>query len=156
MSAASPCCQPAPTPTPPPVDCCSTKKVDDMLSDEMYHVLEIIARVVLAVFSFYVAPLAFLISLGIGVAIGIAYVIYHGGEVQQSKGLPVCAQGYLELLTGLKFPREINLTVTALFIAMHTWMECTFFVPFVGVTEGIWIGSEITLLGYKYFKKETV
>lgn len=110
--------------------------------------IELVCRVALGVFAAYIAPLYFAISFSIGILIGAAYQIVVAIKNKTLLGAgearPVCAQGFMEYLSGMKFAPEIAAVVTAVFIGDHVHHRPGFYVPFCGVFVGFWGGTQLT------------
>lgn len=120
-------------------DCCANR---EGIRPELYT----ICRVALGVLATYIAPMACMVAFGGGVVMMVTYSIsvlkQKEGMVERGNSKPVCAQGYMEMLSGIRFSASANLVATTAFIAMHIAHTPAFFVPFTGFFLGIWVGHE--------------
>lgn len=114
--------------------------------------VDVICRIAIGAFAALYAPLPFLVSLSIGIAGGASYA---GTRLYQKKTMfpdgeskPVCAQGYMDFLSGMRFPPLIGTLATATFIAAHTRHDPLFYAPFCGLFIGFWLGRD----GVRYGK----
>ena len=116
-------------------------------------VLETVCRVALTVIAFITDP----ISAGVGMAGGLAYGLYMG-YLEDCKNHKIskcsnggCAHGFLEDLSGVKFPKALN-TVAAFGITLehllhgcgghhHNPLPFSIFAGLAGVSSGAWIGK---------------
>lgn len=121
--------------------------------------VDLICRVALTAFGAAIAPLFFGVALGVGVFLGTVYAIVrytqHKPLLEQDDSKPICAQGFMNYLSGMRFPPVVNSVVTAAFIGAHIRHDPQFFVPFVGLFVGIWIGRDgaemVRDLGGRFF-----
>ncbi len=109
-------------------------------------IIDRICRVAIGIFAAWIAPMHFGVSLGLGIIVGGGYAfscswlkkpLFPAGESK-----PVCAQGYMDFLSGMRFPSEIGTVATATFIGAHMRHDPQFYVPFCGLFLGLWIGRE--------------
>jgi len=109
-------------------------------------VMDTICRLAIGVFAALSDPVSFFISFGIGLSTGLIYSIiklrnneeiFPGGESK-----PVCAQGYMDFLSGMRFPAPAGTIAMATFIVAHTRCDPTFYIPFSGVFLGFWAGTQ--------------
>jgi len=115
--------------------------------------LETICRVALTVIAFISDPIA----AGVGMAGGLAYGLYMGYLEDYKKhkiskwSSGGCAHGFLEDLSGVKFPKALN-TVAAFGITLehllhacgghhHSPIPFSIFAALAGVSSGAWIGK---------------
>jgi len=123
--------------------CCSPK--NEMESPWIKRV-NIICSIAIGVFSATLAPELFAASLAVGFVAGGLYVLstYWQKEIvlPESKGVPVCAIGYMELLSKRRFPPIMGLAVTSALLSRHIHHDPQFYVPFCGLFLGFWIGIE--------------
>lgn len=127
-------------------DCCSTPNKKP--ASPFVKALELVCRVAIAIFAAIIQPIMFAISFTVGSAIGIGYALYlklFKKDNQQGDSQPVCAQGFMEYLSGMKYPAGISTVVTGVFIAEHVVHNPCFYVPFAGFFVGIWAGTQATL-----------
>lgn len=131
-------------------NCCRSKKKPQWLK-----YVDLVCRVALGVFAGFLAPLPLIISLSMGIGVGSLYWLagHWSKELLMSSGetKPVCAQGYMDYLSGIRFPPVIGSMATATFIAAHMRHDPQFYVPFCGVFIGFWIGREGADLGGRAF-----
>lgn len=129
-------------------DCCSNQTGKKPVPAYV-KAIELICRIAIAVFALVVQPVLFAISFGIGSAVGAAYAIYlkikNDPNSLEGDAQPVCAQGFMEYLSGMKYPLGISTAVTGIFIAEHVYHNPCFYVPFAGFFVGLWAGKEATL-----------
>lgn len=113
--------------------------------------IDTICRVAIGVFSAFIAPTYFAISFAIGFVSGAVYAAtrYFQNKPMFPEGTskPVCAQGYMDFLTGMRFPPVVGTLATTAFIAAHARHDPKFYVPFCGVALGFLTGREIVTLG---------
>lgn len=119
--------------------------------------LESVCRLAIGVFAAIYAPASFLASLHAGLVTGMAYSVYQLYQkkpiVSDGENKPVCAQGYMDFLSGMRFPPPAGTLATAVFIAAHTRHDPSFYAPFCGLFIGFWFGKQGALytrdlLGY--------
>lgn len=125
-----------------PQNCCSS----DIKSYSFQKTVDTICRIAIGVFAAAYAPVPFLISMHVGLLAGAVYAI---SRIYQSKPMlpegenkPVCAQGYMDFLSGMKFPPPAGTLATAVFIAAHTRHDPLFYSPFCGLFIGFWLGRQ--------------
>ncbi|HEV8051716.1 MAG TPA: hypothetical protein VGP47_04410 [Parachlamydiaceae bacterium] len=130
----------------PKSPCCSVTAKPSLLQAN----LDTICRIALGVFAALYAPVTFAVTFGIGMISGSAYAITR---ISQNKPMypdgeskPVCAQGYMDFLSGMRFPPAIGTLATAAFIAAHTRHDPQFYAPFCGLFIGFWLGRQSILL----------
>jgi len=108
--------------------------------------VDIICRVALGIFAAWLAPLTFSVAFGLGALIGASYAIERYFREQpmfpNGESKPVCAQGYMDFLTGMRFPPVVSSLATATFIGAHMRHDPQFYVPFCAVFLGFWVGRE--------------
>lgn len=113
--------------------------------------IDILCRLALGVFAAIYAPLPFLVSLSTGLVGGAAYTftrLYQNLSLfPDGESKPVCAQGYMDFLCGMRFPPIIGTLATATFIAAHTRHDPFFYAPFCGLFIGFWLGREGAMQG---------
>lgn len=109
--------------------------------------IDLICRVALGTFAALLAPWPFAASAGVGMALAAAYAIISRIDKRWLFPLgdnrPVCAQGYMDFLTGVRFPPLIGALATAAFIAAHMRHDPLFYVPFCGICLGFWAGRNV-------------
>ncbi|MEI8365467.1 MAG: hypothetical protein WCF65_03520 [Parachlamydiaceae bacterium] len=110
-----------------------------------------ICRVAIAVFAAIIAPTYFAVSFAIGSVAGAVYAttrhLQHKPMLPEGTSKPVCAQGYMDFLAGMRFPPAIGTIATTAFIAAHTRHDPKFYVPFCGLFLGFLCGREIVSIG---------
>lgn len=124
--------------------CCSNKtEVTNWVKT-----VDLVCRIALTAFGAVIAPLFFGIAVGVGVLLGASYAIVRYIQdkplLEQDDAKPICAQGFMNYLSGMRYPPAVNSVVTAAFIGAHIRHDPQFFVPFVGLFVGIWIGRDGT------------
>lgn len=124
--------------------CCQAKPTSS--SRNWQKVVDLICRLAIGVFCAVLSPLAFAASFGLGIALGATYAI---SRICQNKPMfpdgqskPVCAQGYMDFLSGMRFPPTVGTLATTAFIGAHMRHDPQFYVPFCGLFLGFWIGRE--------------
>jgi hypothetical protein len=129
--------------------CCSTANSGSNL--QWVKTVDRICRVTLAAFAAILAPIPFAVSLASGLLAGASYTAVR---IYQQKPLfpdgeskPVCAQGYMDFLSGMRFPPLIGSLATATFIGAHMRHDPLFYVPFCGFFVGFWLGRDSINLG---------
>lgn len=114
-------------------------------------VVDTICRVAIAAFAAFCAPLPFLTFFGAGLITGTIYAsikIYQKKSMfPDGKSKPVCAQGYMDFLSGMRFPPLIGTLATTGFIAAHTRHDPLFYTPFCGLFIGFWLGRDSVRCG---------
>jgi hypothetical protein len=142
--ASSPFSKPAPA-------CCSAAAKPSPLEAK----LDTICRIALGVFAALCAPITFAITFGAGLIAGAVYAFTKISQNQpmypDGQNKPVCAQGYMEFLSGMKFPPAVATVATAAFIAAHTRHDPLFYVPFCGLFLGFWLGRQSVILSQSSF-----
>lgn len=117
--------------------------------------VDLVCRVAIGLFAAFQAPISFAFSLSLGLLIGAAYAItrlYQNKPLfPEGQGKPVCAQGYMEFLSGMRFPPHIGSVATTAFIAAHMRHDPQFYVPFCGLFLGFCLGIESATLAYRRF-----
>jgi len=112
--------------------------------------VDTICRIAIGAFAAFIAPHHFLVSFGLGAFGGIAYAsiryLQQKPMFPTGESKPVCAQGYMDFLSGMRFPPVIGTIATATFIAAHMRHDPQFYVPFCGFFLGFWIGRETVTL----------
>ena len=124
-------------------------------SDEAVHPwikqVDTICRIAIAVFAVVIDPVYFAVSFTIGTIAGAAYAasryIQHKVMYPEGKSKPVCAQGYMDFLAGMRFPPPIGTLATAEFIGAHMRHDPKFYVPFCGLFLGFFVGRESVSIG---------
>jgi hypothetical protein len=120
--------------------CCGTNQRSSWVKT-----VDLVCRIALAAFSAWIAPIFFGLSFGIGTILGCGYALitFYRNKTLSDLGeaKPICAQGFMNYLSGLRYPAVINSVVTAVFIGAHVRHDPLFFVPFVGLFVGVWVGS---------------
>lgn len=118
-------------------------------SSQLQKTVDLICRVALGAFAVIIAPLSFAVSFGIGLLTGSVYAITRIKQslpmFPEGESKPVCAQGYMDFLSGMKFPPLAGTLATTAFIAAHTRHDPAFYVPFCGLFIGFWTGREIAI-----------
>lgn len=108
--------------------------------------VDLICRIAIGVFGAILAPLHFAVSFALGSIIGGGYAIIKWirseSVPQNGTSKPICAQGYMDFLSGMRFPPLINTLATASFIGAHLRHDPLFYVPFSGLFLGFWIGKD--------------
>jgi hypothetical protein len=135
--------------------CCEAKVVES----EYLNKIEIICRIALGVFATMLSPWTFTISLNIGFTIGAGYSLinyWQNEPISASRGKPICAQGYMNFLSGMRFSPLIDSLATTTFIGAHMRHDPQFYVPFCGLFLGLWLGREMVCaskdLGSRLFR----
>ena len=122
------------------------------------HVLEVVCRVALTVFGMISHP----ISTSIGLAAGLGYGLYAGyketisGKEIEKGGDGGCAHGFLEELSGVRFPKALN-TLAATGITLehlvhdhhHSPIPFSIFGALAGLSFGAWSGRSLWHLGQR-------
>jgi hypothetical protein len=107
--------------------------------------LEVVCRLALGALAIRINSVVGLGAMALGAVHGAASHLYSivklGKLPEQGYRRPVCAQGYMETLSGRTYSKETNLIVTALFIAVHIMHYPPFFVPFTTLCVGMWLGG---------------
>jgi len=123
--------------------CCHAKQQKQML-----RILDTVYRVALVALCALVCPVLTAYALGIGAGLSATVIVYEAAQfgTVRSSGtiLPVCGQGYMEYLSGRRFPQWMVHTVTSSFIGAHVLHFPAYFVPFVSGFVGWWAGAEVT------------
>lgn len=126
-----------------PSPCCRTKS--DTSSVALKNV-DIVCRIAIGIFGTFIAPAPLLISFGIGVIGGSVYAatrhIQNKPMYPNGQSKPVCAQGYMDFLSGMRFPPVVGTIATTAFIGAHMRHDPQFYAPFCGFFLGFWIGRE--------------
>lgn len=125
---------------------CCDKKTETVKTSRLSQAVELVCRVALGVMAALAAPVPFAISFGIGAAAGVTYTVIQklskGKLSENADARPACAQGFMEYLSGTKFPAVVVQVVTAIFIGAHIHHQPGFYVPFCGVFVGFWTGKQ--------------
>jgi hypothetical protein len=125
-------------------DCCNTQSI----LPSWVKKVEVVCRIALGIFAAWLAPTPFAISFAIGVTFGAAYAIErfsrHQPMFPNGESKPVCAVGYMDFLTGMRFPPLVGSLATATFMGAHMRHDPQFYVPFCGALLGFWVGREAT------------
>jgi hypothetical protein len=139
-------------------DHCTPKK--DTKSFNLQKVIELVCRVALTAIALYAHP----ISTGVGMAAGLSYGLYVGylkyekGEEFTSGSDSGCAHGFLEELSGVRFPKALN-TLAAFGITLehlmdgcgghhgHSHIPFSIFGALAGLSSGAWIGHGLWYAG---------
>ncbi len=144
-------------------NCCPSEEAAPYKPSCLSRAIEMVGRVALTVFAFVLAPLYTSITYTLGLLCGFAYALAKDIKRPmnfQGEGLrPVCAQGYLERLSGKRWPVPITQLVTDFFIGLHTYHDPKIFGPlFCGLFTGFWSGrfavNGTADLGRRLWKKE--
>lgn len=142
----------------PQTSCCAPNNTDNSAPAWLKQV-DVVCRVALGTFAVYLAPIVCSISLSVGLVAGAAYTLARKWQqlplMPFGESKPVCAQGYMDYLSGMRFPPLVGNLATATFIAAHMRHDPQFYVPFCGIFIGFWLGREaVTLAGraFSYFK----
>lgn len=132
-------------PNTPPTESCCCPPVEDG-SSKLLKKIDLICRIALGIIAAIICPQLFALSAGLGIIIGIGYawVKFKQGTPMFPAGesKPVCAQGYMDFLSGMRFPPAVGSIATASFIAAHMRHDPQFYVPFCGLFIGFWLGRE--------------
>ena len=116
------------------------------------NVLEVVCRVALTIFGMISHP----ISTTAGLAAGLGYGIYMGyqetnnGKASEKGGDGGCAHGFLEELSGVRFPKALN-TLAATGITLehlvhdhhHSPIPFSIFGALAGLSFGAWGGRSL-------------
>lgn len=143
--------QPVPLVTAQPVP--QRTKLSKKLSDfakRLQPVVELVCRVALAIFAAIINLKLFVISAGIGAAVGIVYTVYKNivkEPLEVGLARPSCAQGFFDYLSGLRCPAIVSTVITAVFIGGHMH-HSPFYIGFCGVPFGVWVGSQIAQMAW--------
>lgn len=124
-------------------NCCETEA--PYKPSRLSLAIEIVGRVALTIFSFVLAPLYTAITYSLGAIGGCIYALVKDTKkpisIQGDAVRPACAQGYLERLSGKRWPIPITQIVTDFFIGLHTYHDPKIFGPlFCGLFTGFWTG----------------
>lgn len=126
-------------------------------SSSLLTIIDRISRIALAAFALYLSPMTFVASCSIGFATGLSYGLYRHIKNQEplpeGTGRPVCAQGYIDFLSGIRFSPLIGNLATAGFIAAHLRHDPGFYVPFSGFFIGLGTGNDLSHLAHRLVKK---
>lgn len=141
-------------------DCCS-KKDENSKYSKLSKAVELVCRIALGIMAAVIAPVYFATSFVIGAAGGVVYTalqkIYKDKLAENADARPACAQGFMEYLSGTKFPAVVIQVVTAVFIGAHIQHQPGFYVPFTGVFVGFWSAKQasagIEALAHKVIQK---
>lgn len=120
-----------------------------------------ICRVALAAFAAALAPALFVKAFSAGVVGGAVYTAVrtaqHKSLFPAGESKPVCAQGYMDFLSGMRFPPIVGSLATATFIGAHMRHDPVFYVPFCSFFVGFWIGRDsVSLAGHVFSKLENM
>lgn len=130
-----------PVPTPAPA-CCG----NECANSPWLQRVDMICRVAIGVFALIVSPHYFVASFTIGCVVGAVYAVVRHYQnkpmLPEGTSKPVCAQGYLDFLTRMRFPATVGTLATAAFIMEHTRHDPIFYVPFCGLALGFLTGRE--------------
>ncbi len=134
------CCSRSSSPLTPAVEsCCSNSTISTW-----QKTIDMICRIALGILSAWIAPQAFAVSLLIGIVGGILYTFaarkYAELALPTGDSKPVCAQGYMDFLSQVRFPPAIASIATTAFIATHIRHDPFFFIPFCGFFLGFGLG----------------
>lgn len=128
------------------VSCCAT----DSEPSPWTQRTDVICRIALTALAAAIAPWPMLISFSAGLIAGSVYaavkLIQKQPMFPNGESKPVCAQGYMDFLSGMRFPPLIGTAATTAFIAAHMRHDPQFYVPFCGLFTGFWIGRETAIL----------
>lgn len=112
------------------------------------NVLEVVCRVALTIFGMISHP----VSTSVGFAAGLGYGIYVGyresknGKAAEKGGDGGCAHGFLEELSGVRFPKALNtlaatgITLEHLVDHHHSPIPFSIFGALAGLSFGAWSG----------------
>jgi hypothetical protein len=122
--------------------CCSVPEK----TSKWQKTVDMICRVAISIFAAIYAPLPFFVSLSIGAVGGATYAatrLYQKKTMfPDGESKPVCAQGYMDFLSGMRFPPLVGTLATATFIAAHIRHDPLFYAPFCGLFIGFWLGRD--------------
>lgn len=118
--------------------CCSTNKETYSLQ----KIIDTVCRIALGVFAAVCSPFEFAVSFASGILAGSIYEIKYPSSLGNGDTKPVCAQGYMDFLSGTRFPPSVVTLATAAFIAEHTCHHPQFYSPFCGLFVGFWAGRQ--------------
>jgi hypothetical protein len=132
-----------------PPSCCQKKTLsccEPSAPSPWLKKIDAICRIALGAFAAYIAPFFFTVSFMIGAAVGLGYSLHHyfqhRNPLPDGENKPICAQGYMDFLSGMRFSPMVGTPATAAFIAAHMRHDPQFFVPFGGFFIGFWVGKE--------------
>jgi len=112
--------------------------------------IDILCRVTIGVVGAIIAPFYLFVSLSVGTVIGAGYAavrIYQKKTLfPEGESKPVCAQGYMDFLSGMRFPAFVGTLATTAFIVDHMRHSPGFHVAFCGSFLGFGIGREVVVL----------
>jgi len=124
--------------------CCNCQKEEKWIAN-----VHVICRIALGIFAAVIAPCSFAISLSAGLIAGTSYACLKLWQNQpffpRGDSQPICAQGYMDFLTGMRFPPLIGSLGTTAFFGAHLRHDPSFYVPFCGLFIGFWLGNEATV-----------
>lgn len=141
--------------TPPSItSCCAT----DNAPSPWLHRADVICRIALTALAAVIAPWPMLISFSVGLIAGSVYAVVKLIQKQpmfpNGESKPVCAQGYMDFLSGMRFPPLMGTAATTAFIAAHMRHDPQFYVPFCGLFTGFWIGREAAILAKSFIHQK--
>ena len=126
--------------------CCSGKEKKDPLLTK----IDTLCRLTIGVIGAIIAPIYLFVSLSVGTILGASYAavrIYQGKTLfPEGESKPICAQGYMDFLSGMRFSPVMGTLATTAFIVAHMRHDAKFYVPFCGLFLGFWIGREAVVL----------
>lgn len=111
------------------------------------------SAVALAAFAFTVSPVNFLVAFALGAAVGI---YNHAKGVQSSPcpvDRPLCAQAYLEQVTGVKLPVILGLATGFAWSWDHLAHHGTVSATITGLICGVWAGQSAADVGSLLWRK---
>lgn len=131
-----------------------SQKVSDF-GNRMLPTVEVVCRLALGIFAFILNPMVSLCAAGAGALIGCAYTLYKNinkEPIEKGDLVSTCATGFMEQLSGKRFPKVILTVVTAVFISIHYHHPA--FVGFCMVPWGMFVGSAITQAAWNLTYRE--
>jgi hypothetical protein len=121
--------------------CCHSK------ADNTLKTVDFVCRVAICVFAAWLNPLACAVSLVSGaIAGGIYECMLQKKKITSltaPSSQPVCAQGYMEFFSGMRFPPALGIIATAAFFAAHMRCDPLFHVPFCSFFVAFSFGTRI-------------
>lgn len=138
----------------PTASCCTSNSTPHD-SVRWHKNVDLICRIALAAFAAYIEWPLFSLSVSAGILLGAGYAItryiQHQPMFPNGESKPVCAQGYMDFLSGMRFPPTMSSLATTAFIAAHMRHDPQFFIPFCGLFIGFWLGREtVSKIKYEY------
>lgn len=136
-SATSSCCTPVP-------NCCDKQPAPN----QNLKLIDRVCKIAIALFAFYLSPITYAATCTLGLTVGLGVGLYRQfkelAPLPEGEGRPICAQGYMDFLSGIRFPSEMSNIATAVFIGACIRHDPVFYIPFSGFFLGFGAGHEIS------------